>query len=238
MKYKLLFLLLAVFFALSSLCGCAGGEKIYTASFESYEFFGTYCCVKIFAKNPSQARKDEMDETLEEVKTLLEETDCALSASSEGSDIYRFNAASAGERIEISPLTFAALSESKRLFEASDGLFDPTAAASVDLWGFSARFYNGDETEMPYDREEGVLPEQRYVEAFAELIDFSAVEFGEDFLIKPSKTVSVDGTEFGVMLDLGAVGKGFARRPRARFAFGKGRGLRFYKYRSKQSRVS
>ena len=210
MKYKLLFLLLAVFFALSSLCGCAGGEKIYTASFESYEFFGTYCCVKIFAKNPSQARKDEMDETLEEVKTLLEETDCALSASSEGSDIYRFNAASAGERIEISPLTFAALSESKRLFEASDGLFDPTAAASVDLWGFSARFYNGDETEMPYDREEGVLPEQRYVEAFAELIDFSAVEFGEDFLIKPSKTVSVDGTEFGVMLDLGAVGKGFA----------------------------
>lgn len=51
-------------------------------------------------------------------------------------------------------------------------MFDPTAAASVDLWGFSARFYNGDETEMPYDREEGVLPEQRYVEAFAELIDF------------------------------------------------------------------
>lgn len=210
MKHKIFYSFTALLFALFALFGCSDGEKIYTASFESFDFFGTYCCVKIFEKNPMQARKDEMADALEDVRSLLDEIDGALSASDKNSDISRFNAARPGERLEISALTYSALVECRKLFEASDGLFDPTAAASVDLWGFSSRFYNGEEVGMPYDREEGVLPDARYVEAFKELTDFSLLEYGENFLVKPLKTVEVDGTEYGVMLDLGAVGKGFA----------------------------
>ena len=210
MKHKIFYSFTALLFALFALFGCSDGEKIYTASFESFDFFGTYCCVKIFEKNPTQARKDEMADALEDVRSLLDEIDGALSASDKNSDISRFNAARPGERLEISALTYSALEECRKLFEASDGLFDPTAAASVDLWGFSSRFYNGEEVGMPYDREEGVLPDARYVEAFKELTDFSLLEYGENFLVKPLKTVDVDGTEYGVMLDLGAVGKGFA----------------------------
>lgn len=210
MKHKIFYSFTALLFALFALFGCSDGEKIYTASFESFDFFGTYCCVKIFEKNPTQARKDEMADALEDIRSLLDEIDGALSASDKNSDISRFNAARPGERLEISALTYSALEECRKLFEASDGLFDPTAAASVDLWGFSSRFYNGEEVGMPYDREEGVLPDARYVEAFKELTDFSLLEYGENFLVKPLKTVEVDGTEYGVMLDLGAVGKGFA----------------------------
>ena len=210
MKHKIFYSLTALIFALFALFGCSDGEKIYTASFESFDFFGTYCCVKIFEKNPTQARKDEMADALEDVRSLLEEIDGALSASDRNSDVSRFNAARPGERLEISALTYSALEECRKLFEASDGLFDPTAAASVDLWGFSSRFYNGEKVGMPYDREEGVLPDARYVEAFKELTDFSLLEYGGNFFVKPLKTVEVDGTEYGVMLDLGAVGKGFA----------------------------
>lgn len=211
MKNKSIFTIFILVILLCSLVGCYSAEnKVYTAYFESFEYFGTYSCVKIFEKNPSQTRKDEMKKVLEEVKSLLREMDNTLSASKKDSDISRFNSAAPGERLSIKPMTYAVLEKSKKLFEATDGLFDPTAAMSVDLWGFSARFYNGYETQMPYDREEGVLPDEIYVEAFRRLTDFSLLEYGTDFIVKPTKTVGVYGREYAVALDFGAVGKGYA----------------------------
>ncbi len=70
---------------------------------------------------------------------LVAELDAVVAAMSPweaGSEISRFNRAPAGRWQSLSPGFFHVLQAGLALAEASDGAFDPTAGALVDLWGF------------------------------------------------------------------------------------------------------
>lgn len=66
----------------------------------------------------------------------LEAVIAAMSQWELASEISRFNRAPAGSWHRLSPAFFHVLHAGLALAQATDGAFDPTAGALVDLWGF------------------------------------------------------------------------------------------------------
>lgn len=70
------------------------------------------------------------------VSAELEQVNTLMSTYISDSELSLFNQAKAGETRILSPETITVLNESKRLFNDSDGAFDPTVGPLVNLWGF------------------------------------------------------------------------------------------------------
>lgn len=152
------------------------------------------------------------------VSALLTGLESSLSASKEGSSVYVFNAAEAGERVEIDKHTYNVLQTAYKMYEETEGAYNPAVYYSVDLYGFTAR-HNGTAAgeATPYDREDPSqeLPDERYVQAFQELsTHFSEIELYEEngayYAVKPEYTVTVEGAIYSLAIDLGGIGKGYA----------------------------
>lgn len=185
-----------------------------SAQYTTYDYFNTYSTVACYM--PAD-RKDEFAGLWEdEITDLLRQVSDLLSADGEDSDVRAFNEAAAGETVRIDKVTYDALLLAKRAYDETDGAFNPALALSVDLWGFSPRFNEDDDSlTKPYDREDfrTQLPDEKYVEAFLSVSDFSQTdvyeEDGEYFVAKSSSVVVVDGTEYTQQLDLSGIGKGY-----------------------------
>ncbi len=83
-----------------------------------------------------------------DVDTALARVNAQMSNWDDESEISRFNAAKAGDRVAVSHDFHHVMQAAADVNTASDGRFDVTAGALFDLWGFGARQTPG---EMPTD---------------------------------------------------------------------------------------
>lgn len=125
------------------------------------------------------------EEALAEVDRLENQ----LSLYRPGSEIAQLNARAAREEVLVSPEVFALLQHAQQLHAETGGTFDITIAPLVRCWGFMGG--------------QGQMPTRESVEAARQLVGMEQVR-----LNAAERTVRF--ARDGVMLDLGAMGKGYA----------------------------
>lgn len=123
-------------------------------------------------------------DTCEQLQNKITELDSSLDATDEKSEIFRLNTE---KSVVVSKDTAALLSDSLALCDRLDGCFDLTVYPAVQAWGFTTGDYR-----VPTDSE---------LKTLSDKIDYTAVTLSDD------GRVSLPD---GVMLDLGAVAKGYA----------------------------
>ncbi len=125
------------------------------------------------------------EEALDEIERL----EGRLSRFRETSEIFQVNARAARAPVRVSPPVFELLRRAQALSRQTDGAFDPTVGPLMRCWGF--------------DRNEGRVPAPEELTRARECIGMDLVEFG-------ASGFTVRFTRPGVLLDLGAFGKGYA----------------------------
>lgn len=186
--------------------------KVYT---RNYLAFGTSALIRVYTLDTSDEEYQRFIALHEEIKALLTSLDSSMNIANENSYISQFNSAEAGSEIEIDYHTYQVLSIAIKMFEETDGYYNPGVYYSVDLYGFGVRAdYN---ERRPYDRKDPSveLPDNEYVTAFQQLGEsFAEVSTyqrdGKYYVSKPEKTVTVEGQTYSLAMDLGGIGKGYA----------------------------
>jgi FAD:protein FMN transferase len=119
----------------------------------------------------------------------VERLEAQLSLYRPTSEIARVNALAARERVRVSPSVFGLLRHSRQLQAESGGAFDITVAPLVRCWGFM--------------HGTGRVPEPAEIEE-------ARKRSGMAHVILDEENYSVRFDQEGVMIDLGAIGKGYA----------------------------
>ena len=104
------------------------------------------------------------------------------------SDLSRYNHAAVGSWTSLPPAFAQVLACALEIAEATDGVFDPTLGALVDLWGFGPRPFSGAPPEL------GEVAQARDNAGWRRLV------LDGDALFQPG----------GLRLDLNGIAKGFA----------------------------
>jgi len=125
----------------------------------------------------------------EEALRLVEQLEAQLSLFRASSEIARLNSRAAREPVRVTPGLFALLQQAQKLHEESGGAFDITIAPLVRCWGFMG----GD----------GRFPRPEEVAEARAKVGMLLVQLNPGDL-------TVRFAREGVMLDLGAIGKGYA----------------------------
>lgn len=187
--------------------------RTYTGIFGTDAYLRIYLPIDISDEELAQAT-EKANALHEEITGLLTSLDSSMNIANENSYISQFNSVEAGSEIEIDYHTYQVLSIAIKMFEETDGYYNPGVYYSVDLYGFGVRSNN--ETR-PYDRKDPSveLPDNEYVTAFQQLGEsFAEVSTyqrdGKYYVSKPEKTVTVEGHTYSLAMDLGGIGKGYA----------------------------
>ena len=125
----------------------------------------------------------------EEALGLVEQLEAQLSLFKASSEIAHLNARAAKGPVRITPDLFALLQQAQRLCEESRGAFDITVAPLVQCWG--------------YEGGDGRLPRPEEVAKARANVGMALVQ------LNPAD-LTVQFLREGVMLNLGAIGKGYA----------------------------
>lgn len=146
------------------------------------------------------------------------------------SDVYKYNQAEYGARLQIDLDTYQMLTIAQQMYTLTNGAFNPATYRLVDLWGFSSRIFSNGNFCLPYDRQITAeqffttgypLPDQKYITAFSNpsFTDFSptAVELSKEetesetkyYVTKKVQPQVLDGVTYQQWLDLGGVAKGY-----------------------------
>lgn len=125
------------------------------------------------------------EEALEEIERL----EARLSLFLPTSEIAHLNARAASEPVRVTPGLFALLQQAKQLSRETLGAFDITVAPLTRCWGFTAG--------------RGRIPSP-------EEISQARATVGAHFIELDPNQLTVRFSRPGVMLDLGAIGKGYA----------------------------
>jgi thiamine biosynthesis lipoprotein len=125
----------------------------------------------------------------EEALGQVEQLEAQLSLFRASSEIAHLNARAAIEPVPVTPSLFALLQQAQKLWEESSGAFDITVAPLVRCWG-----YMGGDGRLP-------RPEE-VAEARAKV--------GMGLVRLNPADYTVQFAREGVMLNLGAIGKGYA----------------------------
>lgn len=139
----------------------------------------------------------------DEVASFLTSADNSLSATLASSCITAFNAAEAGSVVEINKTAYEVLNKAKKIYNLTDGYYNPAVYYSVKAYGF------------PLDGTAPTqLPSPQTVSAFCELSShFNEVGLyekdGKYYAVKPDYTVTADGKQYSLAIDLGGIGKGW-----------------------------
>lgn len=223
---KKVFSLIVAILLCFCLLSCKKNEKItedgenytsYTAkTYSSTSHFNSITNLTLFSNYKKKENVNKFNEVKKIVIDDLTEIENTISTSVEGSDVYKFNNANAGEKVEISSLTYFLLERAKEYHALTGGAFNPSVYNLCDLWGFTARFKGNYAPKFDYDREnyKTNLPSQEYIDGFKKLCNFNDLVLtceGEKFYaIKPTNTVVINGVTYSMKIDLGGLGKGYA----------------------------
>lgn len=181
--------------------------------------FGTVSSLCLYDDYSQPGALARYDRVWEEIKRILEELDMLLSVSIPSSEIAQFNALESGEEMPISNQTAEVFAIARKMYDQTQGHFDPAVYPLVDLWGFSPRFRLEEGEDMPYDRpwKEGTrpMPEQKYIDGFLKLTGLEGILLQGDAqsgytLRKNTPSVTIDGVTYHAQIDLGGIAKGYA----------------------------
>lgn len=125
------------------------------------------------------------EEALDEIDRL----EAQLSLYRPTSEIAHVNARAAFEAVRVSPPVFRLLEHAARLSAETNGAFDITIAPLVRCWGFMGGT--------------GQFPEP-------DVINDARAKVGMQYVVLDQASSTVRFTREGTMLDLGAIGKGYA----------------------------
>src|SRR5688572_1523820 len=125
----------------------------------------------------------------EEALDEIERIEAQLSLYRNTSEIAHINVRAAREAVQVSPAVFRLLEQARKLSQETGGAFDITIAPLVRCWGFMGGT--------------GALPSQDAITDARSKTGMHLVELNaNNFTIRFARE--------GVMLDLGAIGKGYA----------------------------
>ena len=133
----------------------------------------------------SSALRAAGEEALDEIDRL----EAQLSLYRPGSEVARLNAQAHDHAVRVTPGLFRLLEQARSLSQATQGAFDITIAPLVRCWGFMGGT--------------GALPEESAVAEARTLV-------GTHLLELDAENLTVRCARLGVMLDFGAIGKGYA----------------------------
>lgn len=198
MKRKLAFIpALALTAAALIFPACAKEDKI---TYGDYIF----CMNTQATLATSNVTKEQYDEFYEKVSSFLHRAEQSLSATVTTSCTYAFNAAQAGEKVELDEIAYSVLSCAKEAYALTEGAYNPAVYYSVEAYGFLTNDIENDFS----------LPPAEQTAAYAELAShFGEIELlaedGKYYAVKPSATVELDGKTLSLKIDLGGIGKGW-----------------------------
>lgn len=175
-KKIIILIILAAF--LVFLTGCFNNSEDLPETEDNAFLMDTLVQMRAQGKNSEIAVKESM-ERIKEIENLMSKT-------IKSSDIYKLNN-NPNKKNEIDSETKKVLKKAKYYAELTEGDFDPTIGALVDLWGIGS--------------ENPSVPEKSEInEALAKI--------GHHYLKLEANTAKI--TKSGVKLDLGAIAKGYA----------------------------
>jgi len=140
--------------------------------------------IVLHGSNPSALRAAG-EESLDEIERI----EAQLSLYRPGSEVARLNTEAPRRPVRVTPALFHLLEEARELSRETDGTFDITIAPLVRCWGFM-----GGSGSMPT----------------AEAIAVARSQVGMHLVELDAGQLTVRFSRAGVMLDFGAIGKGYA----------------------------
>lgn len=155
----------------TALCGC-GSHHLYTGN---RVLMGTF----VEVSSPDRRAPAIVFDEIKRIEKLL-------SKYIDDSEVSRLNREGS---LKASADTFYVVSKSKEFWQLSDGAFDITAAALVDLWGFTHKKYR--------------LPGEDEIKEALKLV-------GSEKIVLDSQANVIEFSVPGMRIDLGAIAKGFA----------------------------
>ena len=181
-----------------SQCGCSGKQEVISGQ---DWLLDTSCSIVLYKGGSAQ--------TIDKAFSLGRDYEALLSRTMEGSDVWNFNHSETG--CTVGSDLFVLTMEAVQYAMATDGLFDPTVGSVSSLWDFGAA-----EPALPDAQalEEGltctgsygalgfrpVAAEDAPARISPELINAEMFQGVRYFISKPDP---------GVMLDMGAIAKGY-----------------------------
>ncbi len=150
------------------------------------ETMGTHYIVTI----DSPSVDDDGAALQERIKARLAEINSQMSTWDSSSEISKFNNAQSTDWFEVSTEFIFVVAEAKRIFECTDGAFDPTVSPLIDLWGF------GDDRKK-------TVPDATAIAAARQTIGMQHLDLRKE---PPALKKSLAGLQ----LNLSAIAKGYA----------------------------
>ncbi len=154
---------------------------------QSFLMLGTVCRITIYDK-PSDAAFKAAFERIKEIEEHM-------SIHLDESEISRVNRSAGKAAVAVSPDTFRVVQKALEIARLSGGAFDPTVGPLVEAWGIG-----GESPRRPSDEE---------IAHLLTLVGYDRVILDEE-----EQTIFLSDT--GMVLDLGAIAKGYAADEAAR----------------------
>lgn len=124
--------LIMITFALAACSEPQGRQALPDATKLTGEIFGTFYEVTLLG----HSREEELTGLSNGVRQTLERVDRQMSTYIQGSDLNRLNDAGVGKWVDLPEELIEVLAEAQRVAGATDGAFDVTVGALVNLWSF------------------------------------------------------------------------------------------------------
>lgn len=172
---RFLSLLLCVVFVLS-LCACNSKSSVTDEMFA----LDTIITFTIYGDDESISLG-----TIDKCKTEISRLEDMLSATKEGSDVYKINH-SKGDTVEVSDETASLIKRSVELSQSCLGAFDISVYPIVQLWGFDTKEYK--------------VPDDKEIADTLKNVGYDNIVIGNDNTVTLGENMSID---------LGAVAKGY-----------------------------
>ncbi len=149
----------------------------------------TQASTQIFAMDTIMslsAQGEDSQTAIDEGVASIYELEHTLSVTDENSDIWAINHAQ-GDWVTVSPHTLYIVDRALQLAEMTEGAIDPTIYPAMTAWGFTTGEYH--------------VPSQGELEQILPLVDYREIELDE-----ATSSIRIPA---GMMLDLGAIAKGY-----------------------------
>lgn len=156
--------------------------------YERTEFLlGTVANIKVY----NEGKEPAMDKAFERVADLDER----FAMQNPDSEISEVNRQAGIAPVEVTDEVFYVMEKALAYAEESNGSFDPTIGVVTSLWNIG--------------QENAAVPDQDELDAALELVDYNLIELDEE-----NQTIFLQ--EEGMILDLGAIAKGYITDEAAR----------------------
>lgn len=160
----------------------------------------------VYADFEAEGETAKFTKFAKDVGATLDIISKAVSATVTDSDIYRFNNAEAGTKIQISQTAYEVIEKALAVYEFTEGYYNPALYYNIIAYGFSsAESYPQTAEDLPADE---LIA--KYTDLASRFGDIILDNEGGYFVTKPAYTVDVNGEALSLKLDLGGIAKGYA----------------------------